>query len=279
MDKNIVICVTGWHFGYEFYYKICQLQDVDVYVVSHRNKSDIPTNVYSLFPESHILIRENVGYDWGCYQQFLESDIWRKYQYIFFIHDDVNIVSLDFVDASIRLLSSGYKFVGNGKNSNKRDWPQTHLACYAHSLWTPPSLLYQHDTMRGSFFATTRDALQKLGSFEVFWDRFRLNIRFGNWSLISSCGKIQSIFGENSFIFLSDNYLNSSFLEEYERGGKTFLDTHKTLRQTIIENLLFLFIFFSKEFVHQKMLLNANKNLFHPLYLFYGTIIRIISMR
>jgi hypothetical protein len=77
---------------------------------------------------------------------------------------------------------------------------------------------FEHDTVRGSFVATSREVLARLGSFEVFWDRMRLNVRFGNWSLLSTCGKLTEMFGERTFGFLSEDYRASRYIAEHERG-------------------------------------------------------------
>jgi len=278
MSKNIAICVTGWHFGYEFYSQICQLQDTDVFIVSHKKRSSIPRFIFELFPENHILIRKNIGYDWGCYQQFLETGIWKNYQYVFFMHDDVKILDLGFVDESIHLLTSGCTFVGNGRNSDKQDWPKTHLACYAHSSWKPPSLSFQHDTMRGSFFVTTSNTLQKLGKFEVFWDRFGLTIRFGNWSLISSGGKMQALFGDKAFGFLSNNYLTSSFIEEYERGGNSGFH-EQGLKEEFVQTLLPMIIVNAEKYVRLQINSDAPYSLHWLFMLWYFTFIKVISSR
>jgi hypothetical protein len=73
--------------------------------------------------------------------------------------------------------------------------------------------------VRGSFLAAKAQTVKRMGNFEIFWDRLHLNFRFGNWSLISTCGKIHAIFGDTSFGFLGDTYLNSQYLLEKERGG------------------------------------------------------------
>lgn len=219
MDKKIVVCVAGWHFEKAFYSRVCQLRDADVFIVSHKKKPSVPQFVFEFLPENHVIFRENVGYDWGCYQQFLETGIWKNYEFVFFIHDDVKILDLGFVNRCIDLLSKGFGVVGNGRNNTKLDWPLTHAECYAHSKWMPPSIIFLHDTVRGSFFATTKSSLLKIVSFEVFWDKFHLNLRLGNYSLISTCGKIQAIFGENAFVFLSDTYLVSPFMIEDVRGS------------------------------------------------------------
>ncbi len=218
-NPKTVVCVTGWHFEKAFYSQVCQIKDADVFIVSHKKKPSVPQFIFEFLPENHVIFKENVGYDWGCYQQFLETGIWKNYEFVFFIHDDVKILDLGFVNRCIDLLSKGFAVVGNGRNNTKRDWPLTHAERYAHSRWVPPSMTFLHDTVRGSFFSTTKTSLLKIISFEVFWDKFHLNLRFGNYSLTATCGKIHDIFGENAFAFLSDTYLESAFLMEEERGS------------------------------------------------------------
>jgi hypothetical protein len=135
------------------------------------------------------------------------------------MHDDLTIKDIGFVEACVALMRGGYKVIGNGRNSRKLDFLVTHLHAYAHSSWMPPSVSFRHDTVRGSFFGTSREVLEKVRSFEVFWDRFHLHIRFGNWSLLSTCGKLQWLFGEKTFGFLSEDYRRSPFIVEEERGG------------------------------------------------------------
>lgn len=275
MENKIAVCITGWHFGREFYSQIHQLQDADVFIVSHKKKSSVPAFVFEFFPENHILFRKNVGYDWGCYQQFLETDIWKRYEYIFFMHDDVKILDLAFKNESVRLLGNGYAFVGNGRNSDKRDWPQTHLAHYAHSSWMPSSLSFQHDTMRGSFFSTTRDALKKLGKFEVFWDKFNLNMSFGNWSLISSCGKIQALFGAKAYVFLSNDYRTSSFMIEHERGGDASINK-QGVKHKIFLKLWPAFYYYAEKYVRQRIQVDDSNNVNHLFLIFFKALMKVI---
>jgi hypothetical protein len=215
---RIAFCVAGWYFYRTLYESLVTIPDVDVFVVSHRD-GEVPPDVGVLFDKARLLSRPNLGYDWGCYQQFLETNIWRGYDYIVFLHDDVIIHDPGFVGACGDLLERGHKVIGNHRPVAKTNWPQTHAECYAHSTWKPPSRNFCHGTVRGSFFATTRSVLEKIGFFEVFWDRFGLNLGFGNWSLVSTCGKLYDAFGENAFGFLSDITPERAFITEMKRGG------------------------------------------------------------
>jgi len=212
--------VAGWHFQRAFFDSLALLGDCDIFVVSHRPRQEVPDFVWAQVPAERVYVERNLGYDWGCYQQFLAGAPWREYDYIFFMHDDARVKDASLVDRCIALLDAGRAVVGNGRNSLKRDWPATHPWCYAHSGWKPPSRRFRHDTVRGSFVATKREVLERVGGFEIAWDRFRLNVRYGNWSLIATSGKIQSLFGPGSFAFLSEDMRESDLLVELERGGR-----------------------------------------------------------
>ncbi len=165
------------------------------------------------------MIRPNLGYDWGCYQQFMNSDLWRNYETIFFIHDDVEIHDLGFIEETRKLLQH-HAVIGNGVSKGAVSYASVnkHPYAYAHSVWKPETFNFQHYTVRGSYLATTRDVLEKIGSFEVFWDPFKLNIGFGNWSTKATCAKLEALFGEECFGFLSETFGKSKYITEYYRG-------------------------------------------------------------
>ncbi len=216
--RKAAVCVAGWHFPEAFHAELARIPDVTVFIVSHRPTAEIPQHVRDTVTAERLLPRTNAGYDWGCYQQFLETGYWKSFDYLFFMHDDMEIRDRGFVEAAIDQLHRGHSVIGNGLNAEKTDWPRTHLGSYAHSTWVPPSLDFQHQTVRGSFFATTHEVISRAKRFEVFWDRFRLSDQFGNWSLRATCGKLQHLFGEETFGFLSDQYRHSEFLIEGQRG-------------------------------------------------------------
>ncbi len=219
MSGEIVFCVTGWHFQKEFYSRLLQTTDADIYILTHRSRREVPDFLGQLFSPGRILFRPNIGYDWGCYQQFLKTGLWKTYRYTFFIHDDVDIKDGGFVDKSLELLNH-HAVIGNGKGEGRvsRTAAGEHPYAYAHSHWKPQSRDFTHRTVRGSFLATTREALEAVESFEVFWDPFHIFIGFGNWSTKATCGKWQDRLGEDCFGYLSETFGSSAYLEEYVRG-------------------------------------------------------------
>jgi len=213
-------CITGWHFPEDMYKSLADLSGVDVYIISHKKKSEIPQFLFDLFENQKIMIRPNIGYDWGCFQQFLQSNVWKQYETIFFMHDDITIKDYGFIEAAKSQLDK-FAVVGNGKGQGTvgHTGIMLHPYAYAHSSWKPDKYTFNHSTVRGSFFATKREVLERIQSFEVYWDPFKVSIDFGNWSTKASCGKIEALFGANSFGYLSNTFGESVYISEYYRGN------------------------------------------------------------
>ncbi len=222
--SRICLCITGWHFPPALFRQLEKGVAADIFLLSHRPRAVLPVEVTRVVAPRRVLFEPNVGYDWGCYQQFLDTGIWRNYDYIFFMHDDMIIKNLGFIEAAQDLLGRGHSVIGNGPAFPPRPWPKTHPESYAHSVWKPPTANFCHDVVRGSFLATTREALEQIGSFEVYWDRWHLTIYFGNWSLRATCGKWQALLGDRCFGFLSDTWCESEFISEQYRGQETSRD-------------------------------------------------------
>ena len=219
------VCIVGWHYYPDLFAQLAALPGLDLFVVSHRPPEEIPTWVPSYLSPEQIFFDPNLGYDWGAYQQFIEKGLYKDYEFVFFMHDDVILLdhSIFKVCHSIIAEHGGDCVVGNAPASAKRDWPRTHIHCYAHSAWKPPSWQFCHDTVRGSFLATSSSALNKISCFEVLWDRRRFfGVGAGNWSLRATSGRIQDLLGTRAFAFLSETYLISPYLRELERGKVEF---------------------------------------------------------
>ncbi len=218
--SKLAFCITGWHYGdRETYKKLSLIEDASLFVVSHKKTNQIPEWLYSYVKPENVLVQPNFGYDWGCYQQFLKWGKWQDFDYIFFMHDDIEIKDISFVEACLKRFEQ-YPVIGNGRVTEPRNWADQTPQCYAHSHWKPAIRDFTHDVVRGSFFATTRQALEAIGDFEIFWDPFHLTVGFGNWSLRATCGKWQSVFGDRDcFSFLSETYCESQWISELYRGG------------------------------------------------------------
>lgn len=219
--NDTAFCITGWHFPEAFFQRIAEISGVDYYVISHQDRKNVPGYVIDLVGEERVLFRPNIGYDWGCYQQFLKTGLWRDYRALFFMHDDIEIHDTGFVPVTLELLEK-HAVIGNGVGPGSVSYTgvNKHPYAYAHSRWKPDSFTFSHYTVRGSYFATTREVLEALGNFEVYWDPFALNIGFGNWSTKASCGKLEALFGPDCFGFLSETFGSSQYITEFYRGDK-----------------------------------------------------------
>lgn len=191
---------------------------MDIYVVSHQPRSRIPEFVLDVVPANRVFFEPNIGYDWGCYQQFLDKGIWRHYDYTIFMHDDIQVVDPGFVKRTIEMLQV-HPVVGNANLHSRPNNPEMRSFSYAHASWKPPTPGFTHSNLRGSYIAATRQALERLGRFEVYWDPFHLTSRFGNWSTKASCARWQHALEGKPFGFLSDEGLESDYLIEFVRGG------------------------------------------------------------
>lgn len=217
------LCVVGWHLSHSIYSDIRQLRSLDhIFVASHR-KLDMR------FKLQHSRIRfyefENVGYDWGAYQQWLNLNLWQPYEFVFFMHDDVIIKSLQLIHDCVRLFETRPVCVlGNGRNGGgKQDWPRTHASYYNHSTWKPPDK-FKHLTVRGSFFGVRTSLLKAIdGQFEVNW---KPGIKNANTSLVATCGKMAA-HCDNEFDYLSGQYMESQWLRELYRGHLTYVPRPK----------------------------------------------------
>jgi hypothetical protein len=215
--SSFAVCVTGWYFNLAFYAQLYDSAPGDIYVVAHQPPSAIPGELERYVPRDRMLYRPNVGYDWGCYQQFLATGAWQQYDVVCFLHDDVEIKSPELFAACADRLATGCGVVGNGRPHAPKPWPRLAPHAYAHASWIPPAT-FMHDVVRGSFFAATRASLAKLGQFEVYWDPWHITSGFGNWSVIASCAKWEHCLGPGCFGYLSEQYLTSAYLVEHVRG-------------------------------------------------------------
>jgi len=233
-NPSIAICIAGWHYGPDFYAHIANLNLAQIFVISHKQPDEVPDYVFKYFQKEQFFFESNYGYDWGCYQQFLAKGLWRHFDYIFFIHDDITITDDGFIEACISLLNAGHSVIGNGRVAPKNAWPNLVPQAYAHAVWKPPNRAFRHDVVRGSFFATSRADLEKLGAFEVYWDPYHLSSNFGNWSTRASCARWEYFCGENCFQFLSENYCESDYIVESIRGGQGITEIDSPIRKAAI---------------------------------------------
>ena len=240
-SHSVAICIAGWHYGSDFYACITNLSNAQIFVISHKQPDEFPASMHKYIQKEQLFFEPNYGYDWGCYQQFLAMGLWRQFDYIFFMHDDLIINDHGFMEACISLLNAGHSVIGNGRVAPRDAWPNILPHAYAHAAWKPLSRKFYHDVVRGSFFATSRVALEKLGAFEVYWDPYHLSSGFGNWSTRASCAKWENYCGENCFQFLSENYCKSDYIVESVRGGDGIDESGSLIKKATIQFIQYSF--------------------------------------
>ena len=215
---NSCICVLGWYFDNRaMYASLAKTDKAEIFIISHRPERVVPDWLKKLVDKDHIFYEPNIGYDWGGYQQFLEKGIWKEFDYIFFMHDDISIKDYTFFEECHRLLDT-FCVVGNGRLEESPIKPKKNPQRYAHMKIIPrPD--EDHYGVRGSFFATKHASLKAIQRFEVFWDRFHISDVFGNHSLVATCYKWQQKCGSKDFCgWLSDSYCQSKWITEFQRG-------------------------------------------------------------
>lgn len=212
------ICVLGWHFNNRDLYKqLSELPNAELYVVSHKTIAEVPEWLREVVSQRNIFYEPNCGYDWGGYQQFLEKDIWRKFEFIFFMHDDLVVKDNGFVAECQNRLRE-FAVVGNGAQQENPFVPSHNPQRYSHAR-DVPGQEDSHPGVRGSFVATTRSGLEDVGSFEVFWDRCQISDVFGNHSLVATFHKWKKKTRSTQFCdWLSDTYCESPWIIEFQRG-------------------------------------------------------------
>jgi hypothetical protein len=212
--------VAGWHLGVDVFRRLKVGGIPNVHLASHRTWNEIPAEVVEAVGAERVHVFPNLGYDWGAFRQFCDAGLHRDFEYVIFMHDDVEILDPRLFDAAITQLVDGAAVVGNGRNSERNDWVSLGEGhSYAHAVELPPHLGFAHETVRGSFFAMRSRTIDELGGFDVFWDPFHLMVETGNLSLIATCSRIAARHGDRAFAFLGDADCRSEFLIEAVRGG------------------------------------------------------------
>lgn len=226
--KKYLIIICGWHYSNNQFYqnikKISEDNNVDIFISSHKTASDISKKTFRIIKgikNCKISYFANEGYDWGAFNQaieYLRKD-GLKYKYLFFMHDDIKINNLNFLDIFSKFVKKEkIAVLGNCRNQTLllHPWPKTH----PHIIkWAKQSKFKikskKWNTMRGSFFVAKRDVFEKIKEIPIKKGKY---LKFGNWSEIAFAGMISDKFGKNSIKTMSKDYLVSPYILEYYRG-------------------------------------------------------------
>jgi hypothetical protein len=227
---KIQFIIVGWHFEnfpdlIDQLLEINQNNEVNVFWSCH----NIPPNKiknnfdYKLFP--------NLGLEDGAYQQALDYLDIKDDTILFLMHDDLIVKDWNFVNVCLKLLSEGYKVIGNGinyplnldPNETKRGKKYIDFVKEeCKSMFSTPLFCY---TIRESFMCIKRGDLKKIGDFEVIWEeplpdkegKYHIG-GIGNTQQSLLGYKLTKVFGKEKFAYLSNNYQDSNYLFECARG-------------------------------------------------------------
>lgn len=227
----IDIVLTGFYFNKIDLYKnfvnetkLYNSINFNLYILSHKLKEEISDSIYNYLIENnwHIIYQPNIGWDWGCYVQFMQ---WHNEQnlpasdYLLFLHDDISILKNGFIQEFLNKAKSGFDLIGNSYpftiiNSFKQD--------YADEAFILQNNGFEFETgkieiVRGSAFFITYDLAvktlnklpyQKCGS-----------IHLANRSLRMFGSVATHLVGNNKIGYLSEKHFKSDYISEEMRGG------------------------------------------------------------
>ena len=240
---KIQFIIVGWYYSFnEIIDGLIELKDnnesVDVYWTCHNEPSDfVKQNFeYGVF--------DNIGDEYGAYQQALDSLDLDDDTYIFFMHDDMIIKDWAFINECISLLDSGYKSIGNCREYDLVCDPFREGTC---GLMPGPMNEYVGEKnkhiydrplaikkVRGSFMAMKYSDVKYLGEFDpplelmvgpktredgtTYFEGDTGRGGYGNILMELFSYKICRVFGNESITYLSNRYLDSDFMYECGRG-------------------------------------------------------------
>ncbi|MDD4354136.1 MAG: hypothetical protein PHN56_06810 [Candidatus Nanoarchaeia archaeon] len=229
--KKYLMIIVGWHYSQnKFYEEIKKVSNkfnnADIFIVSHKPISQIDKKTFHTIKKiknCKICSFKNEGYDWGAYSQAIEhlKKTGLKYKYIFFMHDDIKINNLNFLNIFSQFVEKEKIVIaGNCRNQTLflHPWPKTHphiIKWANQSEWKIKIKSKKWNTMRGSFFVAKREVFEKIKQMPIKKGRY---MRFGNWSEIAFAGMISDKFGRNSIKTISKHYLVSPHIIEHYRG-------------------------------------------------------------
>ncbi len=227
--KKYLIIVAGWHYiRNNFYETLIEIlnenENTDLFISSHKKNDEVDKYFLDLFNASKRIIFkefENIGYDWGMYSQcidFLGEKI-NKYDYICFLHDDIEIKQKNFLSVfSDYIESNNLIMLGNCKNASLFPFQKTHphvIEWLRLSKWKFEIKIEKWSSIRGSCFMVKRELFNKFPGIPY---KNGSHPGYGNWGVISFSGIISSLFGTEAVKTISDEDLDSDYICEYHRG-------------------------------------------------------------
>ena len=248
----IQFIVTGWHYNQkDTYDALSQLEkmndDVKVFFSCHKEPPRWIRDIfdYKLF--------YNGAEECGAFDQAMEHLNLSDDTVIFFLHDDLIIKSLEFINICIDRLNQGYKVIGNGRDyadtfnpNNKTEIgikEEFDGATFKDYVKDENQHLFdsvlQLVKVRPSFICMTAGSVKEMGGFEPRREAYIPPLTepdewcpdggphyrgtkglgsFGNLFPALNCYKMNKIFGQDKITWLSNTYVDSDYIYECQRG-------------------------------------------------------------
>lgn len=249
----IQFIITGWHYNQQDTLEtLKQLndmnEDVNVFFSCHREPPEyIKDNFdYQVF--------YNGGEECGAYDQAIDYLDLKDDTICFFLHDDLIIKDLEFINVCMNLLVQGYKVVGNGRDygDNFDPFKKTEIGIKKEfdgatfKDYVKDENQYMFDSVlpiakvRPSFICMTYGSVKEMGGFEPRQEAYIPPLTkkdewcpndephyrgtkglgsYGNLFPALVCYKMNKVFGHQSITWLSDTYVDSEYIYECQRGG------------------------------------------------------------
>lgn len=224
---DIVVC--GWHFQSDLIYaqilkEASQYDNYNIrlFIASHKIKEQIDKILLKQLEEMgwQLLFFDNIGWDWGSYQQFLkwQKDNGHLGDYYLFMHDDLEIKKQGFISEFINEIKDGVQVVGNSvpiqKNIEiKKDYPEDILLAKVNGF----DVNVDHcGVVRGSCFFITKEIAENI--------LLKMPIKAGNDIFLANSslrifgGLVSDKCGLGVFSYLGDEPRKSQYINESLRG-------------------------------------------------------------
>ena len=220
MHKTLIV-IAGWYFNNAFYEKIYSIsfnKGYDVLISTHRDKEFIPSKIVQYGFNIHYF--DNNGYDWGMYSKALNvlGDKKEEYQYIVFLHDDVEILNNDFIYVLQNYMSENNILVLGNSFSPNTQFPLSHkhVILWMSHVLNEKIQLTEWPTVRGSAFLVNTCIFDKIPAIPY---KSGPHVGHGNWSVILFGYLVKTRYGESSITTYSNYQCHSELLREGCRGN------------------------------------------------------------
>lgn len=226
----ISIILTGYYFKNQNLYKrildeikLYESINFNLYILSHKAENEISNDIYNYLIEHNwkIIYQHNLGWDWGCYVQFMQ---WLKEQnqpdpdYFLFLHDDIIVLRNGFIQEFLNKAKKGLELIGNSL-------PFTIIKSFAQDYADEAFILKKNglefetrkiEIVRGSAFFITHNLAIKALSKLPYQKCGSINL--ANRSLRMFGAVATHFVGNNKIGYLSKEHFKSDYICEEMRG-------------------------------------------------------------